>query len=65
MVAAHRRFEPLFANLTQLSPLRILERGYAIVQNEAGVVVKDPAEAPVGTGILVRVAKGQLTADVR
>ena len=63
MVAAHRRFEPLFANLTQLSPLRILERGYAIVQNEAGVVVKDPAEAPVGTGILVRVAKGQLTAD--
>ncbi len=65
IVAAHRRFEPLFAHLTQLSPLRILERGYAIVQNEAGVVVKDPAEAPAGTGIRVRVAKGQLAAEVK
>jgi exodeoxyribonuclease VII large subunit len=65
IVAAHRRFEPLFAHLTQLSPLRILERGYAIVQNEAGAVVKDPAEAPAGTQIRVRIAKGQLTAEVK
>ena len=65
IVSAHRRFEPLFAHLTQLSPLRILDRGYAIVQNEKGAVVKDPAEAPVGTEIRVRIAKGQLTAEVK
>jgi hypothetical protein len=33
--------------LEQLSPLRILERGYAIVSNERGIV-KDAAEAEVG-----------------
>jgi exodeoxyribonuclease VII large subunit len=64
LTRAHRRFEPLLAHLTQLSPLRILERGYAIVQNETGAVVKHPADAPAGTEIKVRIAKGQLQAHV-
>jgi exodeoxyribonuclease VII large subunit len=64
LAVAQRRFEPLVAHLTQLSPLRVLERGYAIVRNEAGVVVKNPAEVPAGSEITVRVAKGQLRARV-
>lgn len=64
IAAAHRRFEPLEAHLTQLSPLRILDRGYAIVQNESGAVVKHPMDAPAGTEIKVRIAKGKLTAEV-
>jgi exodeoxyribonuclease VII large subunit len=52
------------ANLSQLSPLRILERGYAIVSNQSGIV-KEAAAAPAGSGIHVRLAKGQLDAVVK
>ena len=41
---------PLLAHLTQLSPLKILDRGYAIVTNEAGGIVKQPADAPRNQG---------------
>jgi exodeoxyribonuclease VII large subunit len=52
------------ANLSQLSPLRILDRGYAIVTNRQGIV-RDSAAAPPGSAIHVRLAKGELNADVR
>jgi exodeoxyribonuclease VII large subunit len=58
------RLDRLDAKLSQLSPLRILERGYAIVSNEAGVV-KDSAAAPGGSQIHVRLAKGALDAVVK
>jgi exodeoxyribonuclease VII large subunit len=60
----HGRLEPLIAHLTQLSPLKILERGYAIVTNEAGRIVKQPDDAPEGSGIDVRLARGQIAARV-
>ncbi len=62
---ARRRSElaQLAAKLSQLSPLRILERGYAIVSNEGGIV-KDSAAAPSGSGIHVRLAQGELDAVV-
>jgi exodeoxyribonuclease VII large subunit len=65
MRLARRRgtLDQLAAHLRQLSPLRILERGYAIVSNEKGVV-KDSREAPEGSGIHVRLAKGELDATV-
>jgi len=58
------RLDRLDAKLSQLSPLRILERGYAIVSNDAGVV-KDSASAPAGSQIHVRLAKGELDAVVK
>jgi exodeoxyribonuclease VII large subunit len=58
------RLEQLHAKLSQLSPLRILERGYAIVSNESGIV-KDSAMAPGGSQIHVRLAKGELDALVK
>jgi len=61
---AHGRLDPLIAHLTQLSPLKILERGYAIVTNETGGIVKQPADAPVKSGISVRLAKGRIAAQV-
>ena len=51
------------AKLSQLSPLRILERGYAIVSNQRGIV-KEATAAPAGSGIHVRLAKGELDALV-
>jgi exodeoxyribonuclease VII large subunit len=56
-------WQQVAAKLSQLSPLRILERGYAIVSSEGGIL-KDAAAAPPGTGIHVRLAKGELDATV-
>jgi exodeoxyribonuclease VII large subunit len=55
--------ERLAAQLGQLSPVKILERGYAIVSNESGIV-KDSAAAPAGSAIHVRLGKGELDARV-
>ena len=61
---AHGRLDPLTAHLTQLSPLKILERGYALVMDATGRIVKEPADAPVGSEIDVRLARGQIAAQV-
>ncbi len=56
--------EQFSAKLSQLSPLLILDRGYAIVTNHARVIVKDSAAAPPASTIHVRLAKGRLDAVV-
>jgi exodeoxyribonuclease VII large subunit len=56
------------AALTVLGPQATLDRGYAIVRRVADhTVVRDPAEAPGGTALRLRVARGELpaTADDR
>lgn len=58
------RLESFNAHLTQLSPLKVLERGYAIVINDQGHVIKYSLDAPEGSGIHVRLARGRLTARV-
>ncbi len=54
---------PLTAKLEQLSPVAILERGYAIVERD-GNIVKSAADAPVDSTVQIRVAKGKLNARV-
>ena len=54
----------LAAQVRALSPAAVLDRGYAVVQLADGMVVRDPAEAPVGTDLRVRVAAGELAARV-
>jgi exodeoxyribonuclease VII large subunit len=58
-----RRWENAFARLEQLSPLRVLDRGYAIVQKKSGGIVKDPAAVEVGTLLEIRLAAGSLEAE--
>jgi len=62
---ARRRstLDQLAAKLSQLSPLRILDRGYAIVSTPSGIL-KDARDAPPGSGIHVRLAEGELDAVV-
>jgi exodeoxyribonuclease VII large subunit len=63
-IGRHRsRLEQLSAKLSQLSPLAILERGYAIVSNRSGIL-KDAAAAPAGSRVHVRLAHGELDAQV-
>ncbi len=64
VAAARARLEPLTAQLHQLSPLRVLERGYAIVQDERGNIVKDAASARPESLIAILLAKGRLKARV-
>lgn len=58
------RVERLSAALAQLSPLRVLERGYAIVQTKDGVAVRDAAQVKKGEEVTARLHKGSLTAKV-
>jgi exodeoxyribonuclease VII large subunit len=51
------------ARVAALSPGATLQRGYAVVQRAADqAVVRDPAEAPDGTALRLRVAGGSLDA---
>ena len=57
------RFDQLAAKLSQLSPLRVLERGYAIVSNQGGIVT-DAAAAPPDSRVHIRLHRGALDAVV-
>jgi exodeoxyribonuclease VII large subunit len=50
--------------LEVLSPLAILERGYALVFDGAGQLVKDAGQVKVGEEIRARVARGEIRATV-
>ncbi len=53
----------LARQIRALSPLATLERGYAVVQDAAGAVVRSPEQAPVGAALSVRVASGRFGAE--
>jgi len=53
------------ARLRSLSPLSTLERGYAVVRRAAdGAVLRDPTTVPVGEELRIRLAEGELSAQV-
>jgi exodeoxyribonuclease VII large subunit len=61
----HRvRTERLQTALESLSPLAILDRGYALVFDAEGKLLKDPREVKVGDEISARLAHGQIQASV-
>ena len=64
MTQLRAQLDPLQAQLRQLSPLAILDRGYALVHTTDGVLVKRASQAPPGTGIQVKLAEGRLKATV-
>lgn len=61
----HRvRSERLHTALESLSPLAILDRGYALVFDSQGKLLKDVASVKLGDNISARLAHGQLHATV-
>ncbi len=52
------------ASLDALSPLGVLQRGYAIAQDASGKLVRDAASVNVGDAVSVRLAKGKLNTRV-
>ena len=59
-----RRFESLQLHLTQLSPLTVLGRGYAIAETLDGRILRSPADTVVDEQIRVRLHRGTIEAIV-
>ena len=53
----------LAGTLDALSPLRVLSRGYAMVTKE-GRVLKSAGEAAPGDKVAIRLAEGELSAEI-
>ena len=54
------RLANLAGLLDSLSPLRTLERGYTILSDESGNVVRDSSNVNAGDRLGARLAKGRL-----
>lgn len=54
------RLELQVGRIHALSPLAILERGYAICRNEQGAILREAAEAVCGDRVEVMLARGRL-----
>jgi len=65
LAARRARAERLTAQLNALSPVKILERGYALVFDESGALVKDVSQLAAGSEISAQVARGSFTAEVK
>ena len=59
-----QKFIAATAKLDAMSPLKVLTRGYAMAQNESGIVVRSVEQAKIGENLLVSVSDGVLTTTV-
>jgi len=64
MESLRNRFGVAAVALDAMSPLRTLERGYAIAQDASGVIVRDAANLSAGDGLHVRLWKGAVDCRV-
>ena len=62
--AKHREFATYAAKLDTLSPLKVLARGYSVVQNQAGQTVLSAEEDSVGETVKIQLNRGRLTCCV-
>jgi exodeoxyribonuclease VII large subunit len=63
--ARHERVEKLFLQLNERSPLKVLERGYAIATDAQGIVLRDAAQVAVGDTVSLQLHRGRLTTEVK
>jgi exodeoxyribonuclease VII large subunit len=65
---AHTRLNRATSQLEALSPMRVLERGYALVylgeSGPDGTLLRNATDAPAGTTITAQLSKGRLRAKV-
>jgi exodeoxyribonuclease VII large subunit len=58
------RLDRLRLQLEERSPLRVLERGYAIATTADGAILRDAAQIALGDTIAIHLHKGRLTTEV-
>ena len=59
------RWQRLALQLQERSPLKVLERGYAIATDTAGVVLRDADQVEVGDEVRVQLHRGRLDTEVK
>ena len=64
LISRRRKLEAATLQLSERSPFQLLERGYAIVYDASGKVVRSPDQVAVGEEISMRLARGQIEASV-
>lgn len=65
LLSAHNKLELLQSLLESHNPQRILAKGFAIATTSDGKLLRDPACAPAGSPISLRVEKGILDVEVK
>ena len=63
--AKRERIERLRLQLEERSPLKVLERGYAIATDGQGHVLRSSGQVVVGQSVSIRLHQGRLSAEVR
>ncbi|MFB2898690.1 exodeoxyribonuclease VII large subunit [Aerosakkonemataceae cyanobacterium BLCC-F50] len=63
--AANQRCQLLQQKLATLDPKSVLQRGYAVVRNQAGGIVKSDEGLQVGEELLIQLGKGKVKVEVR
>jgi exodeoxyribonuclease VII large subunit len=64
LMGKRRSLEAATLQLNERSPFQLLERGYAIAYDASGKVLRSPDQVALGDDISVRLARGQLDANV-
>ncbi|MFJ5105917.1 MULTISPECIES: exodeoxyribonuclease VII large subunit [unclassified Glutamicibacter] len=62
VMRANDEINHLKNQMRALSPQQTLDRGYSVTQLEDGSIVREAAQAPADSKVLIRVASGQLVA---
>ncbi len=63
--AKRERLARLALQLEERSPLRVLERGYAIATDAAGNVLRSTENVAVGDSVAIQLHRGRLTTEVK
>jgi exodeoxyribonuclease VII large subunit len=59
------RLDRLRLQLEERSPLRVLERGYAIATDAAGNLLRDAAQVSLGDSVAIQLHRGKLSTEVK
>ena len=62
--AERKELKAITAHLRSLSPQSTLDRGYSVVRNAKGDVIRDPKQLKAGDLLAIKVAKGETSATV-
>jgi exodeoxyribonuclease VII large subunit len=60
-----KRVGELTLQLQERSPLKVLERGYAIATDASGHVVRDADQVAIGSELIVQLHRGRLNSEVK
>ncbi len=63
--AKRERWQRLALQLQERSPLKVLERGYAIATDAAGNLLRSADQVQIGDDVAIQLHRSRLTAEVK